>query len=34
MVRAADEVEDPIPVRQQLHLSPYANGFSNDHSLD
>ncbi len=34
MVRANDEVENPIPVRQVLHLSPYANGSSSRHSLD
>ena len=34
IVRAADEVEDPIPVRQQLYLSPYANGTHSAHSLD
>ena len=32
--RASDEVEDPIPVRQELHLSPYANGHVCSHSLD
>jgi aerobic carbon-monoxide dehydrogenase small subunit len=33
-IRAKDEVEDPIPVRQELHLSPYANGHVCKHSLD
>jgi carbon-monoxide dehydrogenase small subunit len=34
MVRANDEEENPIPVRQQLFLSPYANGSSDAHTLD
>lgn len=34
IIRANDQVEDPIPVRQQLFQSPYANGTSSDHSLD
>lgn len=34
MTRANDEVEDPVPVRQQLWLSPYANGSTSPHSLD
>ena len=34
IVRANDEVENPIPVRQVLHMSPYANGSSCDHSID
>lgn len=34
MVRANDLEEDPIPVRQQLFLSPYANGTHQCHSLD
>lgn len=34
IVRANDLIENPIPVRQVLHLSPYANGSSNSHSID
>ena len=34
MHRANDDVENPIPVRQELFLSPYANGTNSDHSLD
>ena len=35
MHRANDDVEDPIPVRQRIWLSPYANGFQVDaHALD
>lgn len=34
IVRANDEIENPIPVRQVLHLSPYANGSSSSHSID
>lgn len=33
-IRANDLVKDPIPVRQELHLSPYANGHVCGHSLD
>lgn len=33
-IRANDEIEDPIPVRQELYLSPYANGHVCRHSLD
>ena len=34
IIRASDEVEDPIPTRQELYLSPYANGHVCSHSLD
>jgi carbon-monoxide dehydrogenase small subunit len=34
MHRGNDDVENPIPVRQELFLSPYANGTNSDHSLD
>lgn len=34
ITRASDEVEDPIPVRQELHLSPYAIGHTCKHSID
>ncbi|MDR1508676.1 MAG: (2Fe-2S)-binding protein [Synergistaceae bacterium] len=34
LTRANDEVKDPIPVRQELFLSPYANGHVCGHSLD
>ncbi len=34
IIKANEEVEDPIPVRQQLHLSPYANGHKCEHSID
>ena len=34
MHRANDDVDNPIPVRQELFLSPYANGTSSGHSLD
>lgn len=33
-VRAKDLIEDPIPIRQELHPSPYANGSVSPHSLD
>lgn len=33
-IRASEEVEDPIPVRQELHHSPYANNHVCKHSLD
>jgi carbon-monoxide dehydrogenase small subunit len=33
-IRANDLVEDPIPVRQELHPSPYANGHVCSHSVD
>lgn len=34
MHRANDDVENPIPIRQELHPSPYANGSCSPHSLD
>ena len=32
--RANDDVKDPIPVREELFLSPYAYGTSSDRTLD
>ncbi len=34
MHRANDDVVDPIPVRQELFPSPFANGFDNGNTLD
>ncbi len=34
IVRANDLVEDPVPIRQELYLRPYANGHVCKHSLD
>ena len=34
IVRASDLVEDPIPIRQELYPSPYANGHVCKHALD
>jgi carbon-monoxide dehydrogenase small subunit len=34
IVRASDLVEDPIPIRQELYPSPYANGHVCKHARD
>jgi carbon-monoxide dehydrogenase small subunit len=34
IVRANDLLEDPIPIRQELYPSPYANGHVCKHALD
>lgn len=34
IIRASDEVEDPIHVRQEIHFTPYANGHTCRHSVD